>query len=75
MPITHNTHHILAKSELGTNHPDNKKQLEIQKHRNVHNLFGNNYPHQQIDEILDISNTVWIPDVIHAIDALFESFK
>jgi len=49
--------------------------MEIKEHRCLHNLFGNRFPHQQINRILDISDTAWIPDRIEAIDALFESFK
>lgn len=72
--ITHNTHHILAKSELWTNHPDNKTRMEIQDHRNLHNFFGNSFPHQQIEKILGISETVWLPDQLSAIDNLLKSF-
>jgi len=67
-------HHILAKSNEWTNHPDNIKALNVKVHRNIHNLFGNLQPHSQIDRLLDISYTAWLEDRVQAIDDLFRSF-
>jgi len=74
MPITHNTHHILSKHTFGSNHPDNRVRMEIKDHRNLHDFFGHRHPAEQIGKILDVSESVWIPDRIEAIDALIQSF-
>ena len=49
--------------------------MDIKEHRNLHNLFGVALPHEQINRILQISETAWQPDKIQAIDALLRAFK
>lgn len=68
-------HHIIARSNEWTNHPDNIKALNVKVHRNIHNLFWNLQPHSQIDRLLDISYTAWLEDRVQAIDALMRSFN
>jgi hypothetical protein len=78
MEATHNIHHILAKASTSvpwTNHPDNRVFIPIKKHRALHELFDLDAPHQQINRILQISETVWEEDQLNAIDQLFKSFK
>ncbi len=74
-PITHNRHHILARNENGSDHPDNIRRMKVGDHRNLHNFFGNSYPHEQINKILDIAQTALTPDFVDSIDKLLTDWK
>jgi hypothetical protein len=71
-----NKHHIIPLCRAGEKYePDNIKLMDIKEHRNLHNLFWIERPHEQISRILTISETAWIPERIEAIDALLRAFK
>lgn len=51
-------HHNIPKSEGWTNHPDNITYVDRKTHEQLHKLYWNKLPHEQIFNILDLS---WQP--------------
>ena len=65
-------HHLIAKSEDGSNHPDNIKVMENVKHRGLHMLHGNSRPIEQLQHTLDINTSTLIHDCKEEIQMVLE---
>ena len=51
-------HHICPTSRGGTNDPRNIAIISDKVHRAVHTLLGNSLPHESIEAILELSDSV-----------------
>lgn len=67
-----NKHHLIAKSEWGSNHPDNIKTMDVVRHRALHILHGNNRPVEQLQRTLDINTSTLIHDCREEIEMVLE---
>jgi len=65
--IHSNVHHLAATSRGGTNHPDNKKRMEVKDHNALHRIFGNQLPHEQILSILQFNKGIFREDFLRCI--------
>ena len=70
-----NRHHKIAKSEWGSNHPDNIELMEVIKHRALHILFLNDKPIEQLQTSLNINTSVLIQDCRKEIETVLEFWK
>ena len=68
-------HHIIARNGndiKGSNHPDNIVELKRNYHRQLHTVFGNDTPKEQIERLFNINYTCladWIKsDIIKILD-------
>lgn len=59
----YNKHHILPKSQGGTNVKENLVKLDTRVHQALHLMFANGTPAEQIARILSISSTALTNEV------------
>jgi len=69
------SHHCVAKSENGTNHPDNLIRLRAGKHEALHTLFGNDLPNEQILKILNLNQNAFTQDFKDAIQNMVNEMR
>jgi len=68
-------HHILPKSIGWTNHFNNLEKKKDVKHRAHHILYDNNAPHQQLQEIIDLTGKAFNKCFTDDITDLIENYE
>ena len=66
------THHIIPKSMWGSNDKSNLITIRQDLHRALHCVFGNGWPKEQLEQLLNINERVIAQDTKNAIIDLLD---
>ena len=72
MKPEYNRHHLIARSEGGTNDPNNIIRISKNTHDRIHLLFNTQTPIEQIATMLTVNKTVFTDDFLNKIVRLMQ---
>lgn len=58
-----NEHHLVFRSEGGTNNERNKVTMKVRRHDALHSLFPQMLPQEQLKALYSLNKQVFVPDV------------
>lgn len=65
--LVYNEHHIIYRSQWGTNHIGNRETIRVRKHDAWHGAFPDMLPQEQLAEVIRFNEKVFNPEVIQEV--------